>query len=139
MWLDTSPITVHAISALWLMAWLMGFNATFNNISAISWQSVLLVEETGVPGENHWPIANNWQTLSHNVVSSTPYHERDFELTTLVVIGTDCTGNNKYNYHMISTTMATPLIDCCLRKRKMGQWFLFYTKWAIFHTCHGKN
>jgi len=27
------------------------FNASFNNISAISWQSVLLVEETGVPGE----------------------------------------------------------------------------------------
>ena len=29
------------------------FNATFNNISVISWQSVLLVEETGVPRENH--------------------------------------------------------------------------------------
>jgi hypothetical protein len=28
-------------------------NATFNNISAISWWSVLLVEENGVPGENH--------------------------------------------------------------------------------------
>jgi hypothetical protein len=28
-------------------------NATFNNISVISWQSVLLVEETGVPRENH--------------------------------------------------------------------------------------
>ena len=27
----------------------MVFNATFNNISVISWQSVLLVEETGVP------------------------------------------------------------------------------------------
>ena len=27
----------------------MVFNATFNNISIISWQSVLLVEETGVP------------------------------------------------------------------------------------------
>jgi hypothetical protein len=26
------------------------FNATFNNISAISWQSILLMEETGVPG-----------------------------------------------------------------------------------------
>jgi hypothetical protein len=26
----------------------MVFNATFNNISAISWLSVLLVEETGV-------------------------------------------------------------------------------------------
>jgi hypothetical protein len=33
----------------------MVFNATFNNISVISWQSVLLVEETGGPGENHRP------------------------------------------------------------------------------------
>ena len=40
----------------------MVFNTTFNNISVISWQSVLLVEETGVPEEN--------------VVSSTPRHER---------------------------------------------------------------
>jgi hypothetical protein len=29
------------------------FNTTFNNISVILWQPVLLVEETGVPGENH--------------------------------------------------------------------------------------
>jgi hypothetical protein len=32
---------------------LMVNNATFNNISVISWRSVLLVEETKVPGENH--------------------------------------------------------------------------------------
>jgi hypothetical protein len=31
----------------------MVFKATFNNISVISWKSVLLVEETAVPGENH--------------------------------------------------------------------------------------
>jgi hypothetical protein len=31
----------------------MVFNVTFNNISVISWRSVLLMEETGVPGENH--------------------------------------------------------------------------------------
>jgi hypothetical protein len=31
----------------------MVFNTIFNNISVISWQSVLLVEETGLPGENH--------------------------------------------------------------------------------------
>jgi hypothetical protein len=31
----------------------MVFNITFNNIPVISWQSVLLVEETGVPVENH--------------------------------------------------------------------------------------
>jgi hypothetical protein len=30
----------------------MVFKDTFNNISAISWRSVLSVEETGVPGEN---------------------------------------------------------------------------------------
>ena len=44
----------------------------FNNISAIFWQSILLVEETEVPGENYQPVASHWQTLSHNVASSTP-------------------------------------------------------------------
>jgi hypothetical protein len=39
--------------------WFMVFNATFNNISAISWRSVLLVEETGVPGENHRLVASH--------------------------------------------------------------------------------
>ena len=33
-------------------SYVMVFNATFNNISVILWQSVLLVEETIVPGEN---------------------------------------------------------------------------------------
>ena len=29
------------------------FNAAFNNISVISWRSVVLVGEDGIPGENH--------------------------------------------------------------------------------------
>ena len=33
--------------------------------------STIFVEETGLPGENRW------QTLSHNVVSSTPHNEQD--------------------------------------------------------------
>jgi len=37
----------------------MAFNATFNNISVISWRSVLLVGETGVPGENHRPVTSH--------------------------------------------------------------------------------
>ena len=41
--------------------WFLVFNSTFNNISVISWCSILLVEETGIPGEIHR------QTLSHNV------------------------------------------------------------------------
>ena len=32
-------------------------NATSNNILVILWPSVLLVEETGVPGENHKTVA----------------------------------------------------------------------------------
>ena len=51
---------------------IMMFNATFNNISVISWRSVLLVEDTRVPRENQQPDASHWQTLSHNVVLSTP-------------------------------------------------------------------
>jgi len=39
-------------------------NVTFSNISAISWRLVLVVEEAGVPGENHRPWASNWYTLS---------------------------------------------------------------------------
>jgi hypothetical protein len=37
----------------------MVFNATFNNISVILWRSVLLVEETNVPEENHRPAASH--------------------------------------------------------------------------------
>jgi len=55
----------------------MLLNTNFNNISVISWRSVLLVEETGVPRENHRPVASHRQTLSYNVVSSTPRHEWD--------------------------------------------------------------
>ena len=63
----------------------MVFNATIKNISVISWRSVLLVEEAGVPEENHRHVA--WVR---------------FELTTLVVIGTDCIGSYKSNFHSIT-------------------------------------
>ena len=66
----------HVHISAFLFSWFIIFNATFNNISVISWQSVLLVEETGVPGENHRLVASHWQTLSHNVLSSTPRHKR---------------------------------------------------------------
>jgi len=36
----------------------MVFNATFNNISVIVRRSFVLLEETGVPGENHRPAAS---------------------------------------------------------------------------------
>ena len=55
----------------------MVINATFSNISVILWRSVLLVEETGVPAKNYQPVASHRQTLSHNVVLSTPSHYQD--------------------------------------------------------------
>jgi hypothetical protein len=70
-WVEDIPLAYR--SGLGVMV----LNATFNKISVISRQSVLLVEETGVPRENHWPVASHWQTLSHNVVSSTPRCEQD--------------------------------------------------------------
>jgi hypothetical protein len=36
----------------------MAFNTTFNNISVLSWQSILLMEETRIPGENHRPVTS---------------------------------------------------------------------------------
>ena len=38
---------------------LMVFNATFNNISVITWRSILLVVKTGRPGENHRSVASH--------------------------------------------------------------------------------
>ncbi len=52
------------------------FNAIFNNISVLSWWSILLVEETGVLGENH-DLSQVIDKRYHDVVSSIPRHERD--------------------------------------------------------------
>ena len=48
--------------------WFMVFNATINNISVLSWQSVLLMEKTGVPRDKLYNI----------VVSSTPTSHEQF-------------------------------------------------------------
>jgi hypothetical protein len=54
----------------------MVFNATFNNISVISWRSVLIGWGNGGPGE-HRLAASHRRTLSHNAVSSTSRPDRD--------------------------------------------------------------
>ena len=75
----------------------MVFNATFDDISVISWRLIWLEEETWVPGENQPPAASHWQTLSHNVSST--HRLSGIKLTTLMVIGTDYIGSCKFNYH----------------------------------------
>ena len=46
-------LTYSKYKYIWFWFGFMVFNTTFNNISVISWRSVLLVEETRVPWENH--------------------------------------------------------------------------------------
>jgi hypothetical protein len=65
-------------------------SATFSNISAISWQPVLVVEEAGVPEENHRPWASNWYTLSLVAASSQLRQVKSFPLVLLH------RGNNSY-------------------------------------------
>ena len=105
----TIPHLVNRVSV-----WVMVFNATFNNISVISWQSVLLMEETGVCWENHQPAASRWQTLSHiYMLYRVHLAWAEFELTTLVVIGTNSMGSCKSNYHT-NTTMTGPyFVNSC--------------------------
>jgi hypothetical protein len=50
-------IVTHLFFCLFVC--LMVFSTTFNNILAISWQSVLLLEETDRLGENHRHVASN--------------------------------------------------------------------------------
>ena len=53
----TSCHSLHGIfTQVRVSVGIMVFNATVNNISVISWRSVLLVGETG---ENHEPVASH--------------------------------------------------------------------------------
>ena len=67
----------------------------------VSWRPVLLVEETEWLEQKHRPVASHRKTLSHNVV-----HLTLIELTTSVVIGADCIGSCKSNYHAIRKNTA---------------------------------
>jgi hypothetical protein len=74
---------VHINLTQLLFVCFMVFHATFNNIL------VILVEETG---ENHRPVASHWQTF-HIMLYRVLLAMNGFELTTLVVINTECTYN----------------------------------------------
>jgi len=79
------------------------FNATFNNISVISWRSALLAEETGVQWRKP-PICRKSLTKLYRVQS--PW--AGFELTTLITILVVNV------YHAIMTTTATDNNVCIL-------------------------
>ena len=123
--LHHSKITLFIARNVWTCFGLVCFmvlNVTFNIISVISWRSVLLVVETVVPGENHRPAASHSQTLSHNVVSSTP------RLSWM--IGTDCLSSCKFNYHTITTTTA---LTCFTSYHRLN--YIHITTFPIITSC----
>ena len=73
---------------MYCFGWLMVFNATSNNISVISWQLVLSVEKTGLPGENHRPDA--WEEkkcLLRNLTAPNVIHQaNDFNKSLKIFI-----------------------------------------------------
>ena len=85
------------------------FNVTFNNISVISWQSVLLVEETG-GAEKTTDLRQVTDKLYHITLYTSPWS--GFELTTSVLICTDCICSCKSNYHTITPTAVQRKCEC---------------------------
>ena len=63
------------------------------------------------PEEHHRSVASHWQTLSWMLYTS-PWSR--FELTSVVIAGTDCIGSCKSNYHAITATTAP-----CLNSLKL--------------------
>jgi hypothetical protein len=63
--MDWTKIELGRHKSIILRVRVMVFNVTFNNISVILWQSVLLVEETGVPEKTGVPRKNHQSVSNH--------------------------------------------------------------------------
>jgi hypothetical protein len=95
-----TPIQID--SHVYLPSSTMLVNSAFDGVAEQTSESVGAV--LLMPGENHRPVANHWQTY-HIMLYLVHLVWVRLELTTSELIGTDCKGSCKFNYFMITTTM----------------------------------
>jgi hypothetical protein len=110
---DTN-IATFCCMCICLFVCLMMFNATFNNISVISWWPDLLVEDP----DKTTDLSQVTDKLYHIMLYTSPWSR--FELTTSVVIDTDCIGSCKSNSlpydhgHVCICITCYWLVLCCI-------------------------
>jgi hypothetical protein len=105
-------------------------NVTFNNISVTSWRSVLLVEETGLAGENHRPAASYWlyHTLLYRVTPHSSLYTIYIEKGMRSIIKDDIT------LHVTALTWQQKGLLC---KKKTQDRLLTITVKGITSNSHG--
>jgi hypothetical protein len=65
-WRPINPVSIEIWNRIQLLHFIEYIQQYFSYIVAVSY-----IEGAGGPGENHRPVASNWQTLSHIVVDPT--------------------------------------------------------------------
>ena len=114
------------------------FNVTINYNSVISWWSVLLVEETGAPGENYRPNRiiqdkSLWKFLPTDYMIASSYPRK------LIWVQDDEVTFNKYKYVKIQQEKHSPMVVFVVsNKTNIHPWlFSWYpsTRQTFTHDC----